>query len=69
MPPPDGSIAQTEQWYVAAGSDVTAAVVEGSRQNEFDVLQQLLLLTAGMVFGLIPAAVSYSMRHRRKVAT
>jgi hypothetical protein len=53
---------QTRRWTVAPASYVSATMQDQYRRTLLDVLQQVLLVVAGIFFGLIPAALPLAAR-------
>lgn len=66
QPEPSGVGQQTRQWLVDAGGFISAGMINPHRRTTVDLVAQILLLLAGMFFGLIPAAISVARRTHRQ---
>ncbi len=66
FPDPAGGTFTSRQWPMAPGSQAVVDVVDSRRVNQVEVFQQFVLILAGMLFGLVPAAIPPAARARKR---
>jgi hypothetical protein len=64
-PGPNSVGQQTRHWTVDPGSYVSVAMEDQQRHSLLDVIQQVLLIVSGILFGLFPASLALATRARR----